>query len=247
MQHFFVETSQIDEKTIRIGGGDYTHIKQVLRMSCGEHLCVSDGCGSVYTCVIRGFEDGEVILEIEKKEKTDAELDSKIFLFQGIPKKDKMELIVQKSVELGVNTLIPVLMKRSIPVLDEKKKSDRVKRWQEIANAAAKQSGRGILPKVNEIISFSEAIECAKTLDVVLIPYELDRDMKATARIISSLKCGQTIGIFIGPEGGFEKSELDSVLDIGGKSISLGRRILRTETAAITILSILMMRLEANL
>ncbi|MDO4313345.1 MAG: 16S rRNA (uracil(1498)-N(3))-methyltransferase [Eubacteriales bacterium] len=244
MQHFFVTTDQVKGDRIYIEGSDVNHMKNVLRMKAGEQLYISDGDNHKYLCQVRRYEETEAELEILKEEAVDTELASKIYLFQGLPKGDKMELIVQKAVELGVFEVIPVAMKRCVVKLDEKKAAKKVSRWGEIARSAAKQSGRGIVPKVGSVMSYQEALAAAKELDVALIPYELAEGMADTRKVIESVQTGQSIGIFIGPEGGFEREEVCQALDAGAKEITLGRRILRTETAGLTVLSILMYHLE---
>lgn len=172
------------------------------------------------------------------------ELPSKIYLFQGLPKADKLELIIQKAVELGVYQVIPVETKRSVVKLDEKKAKAKTVRWQQIAEAAAKQSKRGIIPEVKEPMSFKNALELAKAMDVKLIPYELAEGMDKTRALIEGVKPGQDIAIFIGPEGGFDEAEITAAVENGMEPITLGRRILRTETAPLAILAWLGYQLE---
>ena len=190
------------------------------------------------------METGEAILTVIQREENDTELPSKIYLFQGLPKQEKMEFIVQKSVELGVYQIIPVALKRCVVKLDEKKARKKVSRCQEISKSAAKQSGRGIVPEVKNVLSWKEALELAAKLDVRLIPYELAEGMDKTKKLLAAIQPGQSIGIFIGPEGGFEKAEVSEALEKGAEAVTLGRRILRTETAGITTLSVLMFQLE---
>lgn len=244
MQHFFVTTDQVKGDRIYMEGSDVNHMKNVLRMKIGEQLYISDGDNHKYLCQVGKYEEKKAELEILEEEAADTELASKIYLFQGLPKGDKMELIVQKAVELGVFEVVPVAMKRCVVKLDEKKAEKKVNRWGEIARSAAKQSGRGIVPKVESVVSYQEALAAAKELDVVLIPYELAEGMEDTRNVIGNVQAGQSVGIFIGPEGGFEKEEVCQALDAGAKEITLGRRILRTETAGLTVLSILMYHLE---
>ena len=177
--------------------------------------------------------------------KTEAELSVRLLLFQGLPKKDKMELIIQKAVELGVSEIIPVLTKRTVVKLEDKKKEQKkLERWQAIAEAAAKQSGRGVIPKVREAVKFSEAVKMAEELDESLIPYELAEGMDEARERIRSLHGKNTIGIFIGPEGGFAEEEIAVAAKAGIHPITLGKRILRTETAGLCILSVIMFELE---
>lgn len=244
MQHFFVTPSQVKEKTIYIEGSDVNHMKNVLRMRIGEELVVSDGNNIQYRCAIEGYEGGIAILKILEKLSVDTELPSRIYLFQGLPKQDKMELIVQKSVELGAYQIVPVATKRSVVKLDEKKAAKRAERWQQIAESAAKQAGRGAIPAVTCVMSYKEALKYAEDLDVLLIPYELAEGMKETRKVIEAIQPGQSVGIFIGPEGGFEKEEVELAMEYGARAITLGKRILRTETAGLTTLSVLMFHLE---
>ena len=186
-----------------------------------------------------------LVKRINEQIECKAELESKIYLFQGLPKKDKMELIVQKAVELGAYEIVPVNMKRSIVKIDNAKKEQaRISRWQTIADEASKQSRRGILPKVHGLVSYKEALSMAKNLDIVILPYELAKDMSYTRRILSEIEKGKSIGIFIGPEGGFDDDEIEQANECGFKPITLGNRILRTETAGLAILAMLVYELE---
>ena len=239
MHHFFVTPDQVKENKILIEGSDVNHIKNVLRMKVGEELEVSDGEQGKYLCEIETMSSEEVCLLIKEELEVETELPSKLYLFQGLPKSDKMELIVQKAVELGVYEIVPVATKRAVVKLDDKKAAKKIERWQAIAEGGAKQSGRNVIPEVKHVMSFKEAVAYAKELDVVLVPYELAEGM------ISGIKPGQSVGIFIGPEGGFETSEVEHAMENGAKAITLGRRILRTETAGLTTLSILMYHLES--
>ena len=247
MQHFFVTPSQVKDGKIFVEGSDVNHMKNVLRMRPGEELMVSDGNNLKYLCAVEEYGEGGAVLRILEEMQTDTELSSKLYLFQGLPKQDKMELIVQKAVELGAYQVIPVSTRRSVVKLDEKKALKKVERWQQIALSAAKQAGRGYIPQVADVMSYPEALSYAKKLDVVLIPYELAEGMKETKEIIESIVPGQSVGIFIGPEGGFEKEEEELALEWGAKAVTLGRRILRTETAGLAMLSVLMFRLEESI
>lgn len=244
MQHFFVTPDQVSGQNVYIEGSDVNHMKNVLRMKVGEEVEISDGNNHRYLCSIESFEAESVVLQIEEELNVDTELPSKIYLFQGLPKSDKMELIIQKAVELGVYEVIPVVTKRAVVKLDAKKADKKVSRWKEIARSAAKQSGRGMVPDVAPVVDYKTALKQAKELDVVLIPYELAEGMEATRKVIEAIRPGQSVGIFIGPEGGFEKEEVMLALSEGAKEITLGKRILRTETAGLTTLSILMYHLE---
>ena len=244
MQHFFVTPDQVKEDHIYIEGSDVNHMKNVLRMRAGEEVMVSDGNNRKYLCEVEGYEPDLAVLKIQEKGVVDTELPSQIYLFQGLPKQDKMELIVQKAVELGVYQVIPVATKRSVVKLDAKKAEKKTERWQQIAQSAAKQAGRGYIPEVHSVMTYKEAMEYARKLDVVLIPYELAEGMEETKKMIRQIQPGQSVGIFIGPEGGFEIEEVEEAITAGAKAITLGKRILRTETAGLTTLSVLMFHLE---
>lgn len=245
MQRFFVEPCQIDEENncIHITGSDVNHIKNVLRMKTGEELWLSDGERKEYHCRIESVGE-EVLAHILYAQEPDYELPNRIYLFQGLPKADKMELIIQKAVELGACAVIPVEMKRCVVKLDAKKAEKKVQRWQQIAESAAKQSKRMLIPEVKGVMSFKEALDFAEGLDVRLVPYELARGMKETKELLAKIEPGQSIGIFIGPEGGFEEAEVEAAIARGAAPITLGRRILRTETAGMAVLSVLMFQLE---
>ena len=247
MQRFFVEPHQIDRDRheIRITGNDVNHIVNVLRMKKDEELWISDK-EKEYHCVIENAGENEVLLHILYVQEPDYELQNRIYLFQGLPKADKMELIIQKAVELGAYSIVPFAAKRSVVKLDQKKAGKKRERWQAIAKGAAEQSKRGIVPQVQDVMSFQEAMNYAKELDVVLVPYELQEGMKATEAVISKIEPGQSVGIFIGPEGGFDESEIEQAKEAGAIPITLGKRILRTETAGLTTLSILMYHLECR-
>ena len=246
MHHFFVDPSSIEEGIVRIVGTDLNHMKNVLRMKPGEEVLISDGTGKDYNCQVKEYGAEEGILVILSENADSRELPSRIWLFQGLPKSDKMEVIIQKAVELGVYEIIPMATARAVVKLDQKKAAAKVKRWQAISESAAKQSKRLLIPEVKEPVKFSEALKLASDLDVRLIPYELAEGMDGTRRIIQSVKPGQSVAVFIGPEGGFEEAEVELAKEAGFQAITLGRRILRTETAGMTVLSILMYQLEEN-
>lgn len=244
MHRFFVEPSQIGEKEIVITGPDVNHIRNVLRMRAGEELLAADGQGSEYRCILRELQDSEIRAEICRRLGSSAELPSRITLFQGLPKSDKMDLIIQKCVELGVFRVVPMTTKRTVVKLDAKKEESRRKRWTAVSESAAKQSGRGIIPEISGVKSFREAVEEAGELDVCLIPYEKAENMARTREILSGIPAGASIGVFIGPEGGFEEEEVREAMAAGARPITLGRRILRTETAGMAVLAMLGYLLE---
>lgn len=240
MYHFFVEPEQIREndKAVMIFGTDVNHIKNVLRMKIGEEISVSNGQDNCeYRCGIAEFGEDFIKCELRFVKEEGVELPVRVTLFQGLPKGDKMELIVQKAVELGVYEIVPVAAKRCVVKLDEKKAASKVTRWQGIAEAAAKQSKRGVIPQVQPVTGFAQALEQAGEMEVRLIPYELERGMKYTRELLSGIRPGQRVAVFIGPEGGFEESEIALAKEKGLCPITLGRRILRTETAGMTVLS----------
>ena len=243
MYQFFVEEEQVHSDSISITGGDVNHIKNVLRMKNGEKIRVSSKSGQAYFCHISSILDDEVIAAIDSADETGTELDNHIVLYQGLPKGDKMELIIQKAVELGVSEIVPVAMKYCVVKLDEKKAQSKCKRWQAIAESAAKQSKRTVIPQIQMPLSWKQALEEAKELDVVLVPYENERGMEATREIFRAIPEGASIGVMIGPEGGFSPEEI-AQLDKDMHRISLGRRILRTETAGMATLSMLIYELD---
>lgn len=246
MFNFFVQEGSRQGNSFIISGGDFNHIKNVLRMKEGDTFLVS--CeGQSHLCSLTAFYGDSVLADIIEENYNKTELPVKMYLFQGLPKGDKMELIIQKAVELGVTELIPVEMDNCVVKLDDKKKKSKVARWQAIAESAAKQSKRNIVPVVNEVMPFKKAVEYSNTLDITLVPYECAEGMLATKNALAQLKCGMSIGIFIGSEGGFSQKEIDFAKENGGKIISLGKRILRTETAAIAALSMCMLYAETEL
>ena len=244
MYQFFVDDAQIGKEFITIIGSDVNHIKNVLRMKPGEKIRVSNQKGQDYFCSIIELGDDFVQADILDSEAANTELSSKIYLFQALPKGDRMETVIQKAVELGVHEIIPVAMKYCVVKLDAKKAENKRKRWQAIAESAAKQSKRSLIPVVHEVMSFKEALSYAKECKVNLVPYENERGMEATQEAVLELKKDDTISVMIGPEGGFSEEEIELVKEENMKIISLGKRILRTDTAAIATLSMLMLQLE---
>lgn len=245
MYQFFVEDTQVGRSSVTIEGSDVNHIKNVLRMRQGEKVRISTASGKNYFGTIAELSETMVLVDILEECADSTELGNKIYLFQGLPKSDKMELIIQKAVELGVYEIIPVTMKNCVVKLEEKKAAGKVARWQEIAKSAAKQSKRSLIPTVGMPLSYKSALAKAEELDVVLLPYENERGMAATKEAIEQIQPGQSIGIFIGPEGGFADAEIALAKEQQMQLISLGRRILRTETAGLATLSILMYHLES--
>ena len=238
MYHFFVDKNNIVDKTVIIEGQDFNHIKNVLRMREGEEISVGNGEDeNEYRCAIERFEDDRVICKLLFIKEANVELPSKVILYQCLPKADKMEMIIQKCVELGVSEIIPVASKRCVVKLDDKKASSKISRWQAIAEAAGKQSKRAYVPLIGQVTSFKEALKDAERADIKIIPYELAEGMEDTKKVFKSIKPGTTVAIFIGPEGGFDETEIDEAIKAGIAPISLGKRILRTETAGMAVLA----------
>lgn len=246
MPRFFVSPESVSGDTISVSEGDYNHIRNVLRMRVGDSLTVCDGQGWDYACAIEDFDNGVCHLHINERIPSAVELPVEITLYQGFPKKDKMELILQKSVELGAVRIVPVLCERTIVKLEDPKKEQRkTERFRAIAESAAKQCGRGILPEVTEPMRFAEAVGDAKARGCcILLPYENAIGMKATKEAFDEAMKVRRIAVFIGPEGGFARDEVELAEKAGARTISLGRRILRTETAGLAVLSALMLRAE---
>ena len=243
MYHFFVSEEQINGENAYIEGSDVNHIANVLRMKPGEELLISVKGDWDYLCKIVDIETDRVNLKVlESMEQR--ELPVNITLLQGIPKSDKLEMIIQKAVELGVSEIIPVKTKRVVVKIDEKKVDTKVNRWNAIAESAAKQSKRSIIPKVSGPMSIDNALEIVKDFGVKLIPYENADGIDKTRKILDNMDKTKNIAVFIGPEGGFEESEVERIKNSGFEVITLGKRILRTETAGLALLSNIMIRLE---
>lgn len=247
MYHFFVEPGQIQENKIRITGKDVNHIKNVLRMRIGEELSVGNGIdGREYRCMIDAFEEEEVCCKLLFVREDGVESPVKVTLFQGLPKADKMELIIQKAVELGVYEIVPVATRRCVVKLDAKKEASRLARWQAIAEAAAKQSKRAIVPQIRPVMTMQEAVLAAGKMECKIIPYELAEGMAKTREVFETITPGHSVAVFIGPEGGFEEAEVALAQQNKIIPVSLGKRILRTETAGFTVLAWIMYELEVR-
>lgn len=240
MFNFFCKQNDRNGNCYLITGSDCNHIKNVLRMYIGDTILVSDK-GQSHLCEIESITDDTVFAKIIKENYNDTSLPINIYLFQGLPKADKMELIIQKCVELGVTGIIPVEMEHCVVKLDDKKKHSKVARWQAISESAAKQSKRNIIPEINEVLKFNDALDMAKKLDLLIVPYENERGMQATKEALLKIKKGMNVGILIGAEGGFSQKEIDACINSGAEVVSLGKRILRTETAAITSVAMCML------
>ena len=247
MNRFFVDDpGAFSDRSVVITGEDVNHVKNVLRLKENDELIVSDGRGRDYHCRISGITNEEVVADICDICDNFSELSTEITLFQGFPKGDKMELIIQKTVELGVTRIVPVMTKRTVVKLDDKKAKKKTERYNMIAESAAKQSGRGMIPEVTMPVSFAEAVSMAEKLDMNIIPYEEAEGVEYSRNIIKNIKGKKSLGVFIGPEGGFAREEVEKALDAGASAITLGHRILRTETAGMAVVSIIMFELEED-
>lgn len=246
MLHLFADPSDVQDELLTITGPEVNHIRNVMRLKPGEEISVSiGGDGKEYRYGIESYTEDSVLCRLRFVKDKEVELPVKVLLFQGLPKADKMDLIVQKAVELGAAEIIPVSMERCVVKLDAGKAAKKTVRWQTIAESAASQSRRSIIPRVLAPMSMKEAVEYAKEqTEVRVIPYELQEDDGSVKQYLESLKEGQSVSIFIGPEGGFAPGEVELAKEAGIRPISLGRRILRTETAGLAILSWLIYILE---
>lgn len=245
MYNFFVNDDCRQGDRYVITGADHNHIKNVLRMKVGDTILISAN-GKSNLCEIEIIDNDEIVAPIIEEDYQNTELPLQIHLFQGLPKSDKMELIIQKAVELGVYSITPIEMKRCIVKLDDKKKKSKQTRWQAISESAAKQSKRNTIPEINETVSYKAALNAAKELDLLLVPYENEDGILSTKEALAKLKEAKSVGIIIGPEGGFDDAEIEAAKDAGGRIISLGKRILRTETAAITAVGMCMLYTEMS-
>ncbi|CEN79557.1 16S rRNA (uracil(1498)-N(3))-methyltransferase [Paraclostridium sordellii] len=244
MDRFFVEKKNVnlENNICIIEGEDVKHISKVLRCRVGEELEICDNDNNEYICEITNIDKSEVQLNIIDKVDIKRESDLKIKVYQGLPKGPKMEMILQKLTEVGVDEIILVQTKRTVVKVEDKKEDKKIERWERIIYEAAKQSKRGKIPKLRGILSFKEALSDMNKNDLNIAPYENER----TKSIKQAIK-GQdinNIGIFVGPEGGFEDTEIKAIEDIGGQSVSLGPRILRTETASLVASSIVLYELS---
>ena len=245
MNHFFITSGQINNNLITVTGSDVRHINNVLRMKTGDEATFSDGVNPVtYHGILTEINNESVCFELIYAQETNHELPVKVYLFQSLPKSDKMELIIQKAVELGIHEIIPISTSRSVVRLDDKKALAKVKRWQTVSEAAAKQCKRDLIPNIHDVMTFARAITYASDMDIKIIPYEMAEDFTKTRRIIENINPGQSIAVFIGPEGGFSRAEIETAGKAGFSPITIGKRILRTETAALVILSWIMYLFE---
>ena len=239
MANFYIDKSDITENRATITGEEAVHISRVLRMKKGDNVTLCDGEGTFYEATLSEFSEKSVAAEITSSRRAETEPEVKLTIFQGVPKNPKLETIVQKLTEIGAVKIVPVDTKRAVAKLD---KSAKVERLRKIAREAAKQSKRGIVPEVADSMSFKKAVEMASESDLSIIAYE--EEVETSLKMALSGKTPKTVSVMIGPEGGFEKAEIEKALDKDAKIISLGKRILRTETASITALSLIMLKAE---
>ena len=256
MHHFFADKENFREDSIFLTDENYNHAVNVLRLEEGERILISDPDGIDYLCSVAEirrpgeqdhndtFGDAWLRAVIGEVCEENHELPAEVVLFQCLPKADKMELIIQKAVELGVAAVVPVQSKNCVVKLDDRKADSKIRRWQAIAESAAKQSKRSVIPVVHAPVNWKEAIEMSAGFDVRMIPYEAENGLTSMCEAIISLLPGRKIAVYIGPEGGFDPLEVSMARRHGVVPVSLGRRILRTETAAIAALSMIMIRLE---
>ena len=244
MDRFFVEKKNVnlENNTCTIEGEDVKHISKVLRCRVGEELEICDNDNNEYICEITNIDKSQVNLNVLKRVDIKRESDLKIKVYQGLPKGPKMEMILQKLTEVGVDEIILVQTKRTVVKVDDKKEDKKIERWERIIYEAAKQSKRGKIPKLRGVLSFKEALADMKENDFNIAPYENEKT-KTIKQAIKG-KDINNIGIFVGPEGGFEDTEIKAIEEIGGQSVSLGPRILRTETASLVASSIVLYELS---
>ncbi len=243
MPKFFVPKENILENKIIINNDDVLHIKKVLRASVGDELTLCDGKGINYFTKISNIEDRQILCDILSSEKSNTEANIEVTIFQGIPKASKMDYIIQKTTELGVVNIVPCEMSRCVSKIENSKDAKKkVDRWQKIAEEAAKQSGRGIIPTVSEPVSFKNAVSMMNSYDLVFAPYECE-EQKKLKDILNSKKDIKTVAFMIGPEGGFDLNEIKILSESDIPTVTLGKRILRTETAGEAVLAMVMYEL----
>ena len=247
MPKFFVPTNQIEKDKIVIQNDDVNHIKNVLRAKVDDKIDICDyNTSKNYVCKIEEIEDKVIRCKIIEEIDSNVESEVKVSIFQGIPKADKMELVIQKSVELGAHDITPIEMKRCVVKLKEKDKTKKIQRWQKISEVAAKQSGRDIIPRINNIININKLCESLEKYDLVLVAYENEKFNTLKNELIKIKNNKKVkIAIIIGQEGGIDKSEIEQLEKYNAKIVTLGNRILRTETVALSMLSIIMYELDS--
>ena len=251
MPKFFIKNDQLENEKITILGEDVKHISNVLRMKVGDVIQVCNSDTQInYNVELSSFEKDKVVGIITETIESEAESSINLKIFQGIPKSDKMELIIQKSTELGVKELIPVDMERCVSKINGKDAAKKIERWQKIAEVAAKQSGRDMIPNIENVMTIKQIAGLIDTLDMLIVPYERAEGYSfkdAVDEIKDKNIDNISIGIVIGPEGGFEPSEIEILKDSGAKIVTLGKRILRTETVALAMSSVIMYELGGSI
>lgn len=245
MSRFFINRYDISNDRVELSGEDVNHVRNVLRLKSGDGITLCDGLGKDYTAVIDRFEAGKAVVSIINSFENKSEPPIDIILFQGIPKSDKMDLIIQKSVELGVKSIVPVVTERTVVKIENSGDAARkAARWQRISFEAAKQCDRGIIPQIGFPVGFGQALEMLKESDVSFISYENEKEFSFKSYLGNNRAINmKNISVLVGPEGGFSSEEADNAVLSGIKPVSLGPRILRTETAGIAVLSIIMYEL----
>ena len=240
MPKFFIPHEKITDKQIIIDTEDVAHITRVLRLGVGDTVTCCDSRGMDYEVQIAETEPKRIVCDILSSKKSDAEPNIKVTLFQGLPKASKMEYIIQKTTELGISEIVPVKLSRCVVKIDNKKdEAKKLDRWQKISESAAKQSGRGIVPEVKGFMTLDEVINAAKDFDLFFVPYECE-EQKTLREVLLSKENIKTVGFIIGPEGGFDKAETEKLKNAGIPTVTLGKRILRTETAGEAVLAMMM-------
>lgn len=231
MPKFFVTGDKITENSIIIDTSDAAHISRVLRLSEGDSITVCDGMGTDYEAVIEKTEEKSIICSVKSRYPSCTEPNIEVTLFQGLPKASKMEYIIQKTTELGIAKIVPVKLARCVVRIDsEKDAKKKTDRWRKISEAAAKQSGRGIVPEIGDIVTLDEVLKQRGEYDLFFVPYECE-EQKTLREILLSKENVKKVGFIIGPEGGFDLNEAEKIRKSGISTVTLGKRILRTETA----------------
>ncbi len=244
MAKFFVDYHDVKESTIRItDSDDRKHMTKVLRLGVGDSISVSDSVQFEYAAEIVAIEKEYIEARILDKQKFAREPELKITLFQGVPKQGKMETIIQKTVELGTYSIVPVFTDRTV-VVDHGNFHKKIERWQKIADEAVKQCKRGIIPQIQREMTFQEMVNSLVKYDLILFPYENEEDYSIKDCLRSLKEKPRTAAIIIGPEGGFSDSEAQAIIKLGARSVTLGKTILRTETAGMTAIAMTMYELE---
>ena len=242
---FYVKNNQVNDETISILGDDVKHIRNVLRHKIGDELEVCDESEVRYLTKIKDFQESEILLDILEQTEKNTELPVRIDLYQGLPKSDKMDLIVQKTTELGISSVIPVITDRVIVKLEKGNENKKIERWNKIAIEAAKQSGRQRVPVVENVVNLEKIVENLSKYDIVIVPFECEKD-STLKNILKNVKNKiENIAVVIGPEGGFSEKDIETLEKVSNVAkVSLGKRILRTETAGLATIAMLLYEYE---